>query len=65
MEQITILKQRENVKQFWRDIKRLGISENSKDSQIPLQVQLENGNMSSEMDVVLKKWMECFKALAT
>ena len=58
-----LLKQKKNVKQFWRDIKKLGISANSKDSQIPLQVQLEDGNMSSERDVVLSKWMECFKAL--
>ena len=58
-----LLKQKKNVKQFWRDIKKLGISENSKDSQIPLQVQLEDGNMSSERDVVLSKWMEYFKAL--
>ena len=64
MVQITIAtKTKKNVKQFWRDIKKLGISANSKDSQIPLQVQLEDGNMSSERDVVLSKWMECFKAL--
>ena len=36
-------------------------TENSKDSQIPLQVQLDC-NMSSERDIVLSKWMECFKA---
>ena len=58
-----LLKQKKNVKQFWRDIKKLGISENSKDSQIPLQVQLEDGNMSSERDIVLSKWMECFNTL--
>ena len=34
-----LLKQKKNVKQFWRDITKLGISENSKDSQIPLQVR--------------------------
>ena len=50
-----LLKQKKNVKQFWRDIKKLGISASSKDSQIPLQVQLEDGNMSSERDVVLSK----------
>ena len=55
-----LLNKRKNVKQFWRGI---GISESSKDSQIPLQVHLEDGNMSSERDVVLSKWMECFKAL--
>ena len=26
-------------------------------------MQLKDGNMSSERDVVLSKWMECFKAL--
>ena len=39
-------------------MKQLGISANSKDSQIPLQVQLEDGNMSSERDVVLHEQMD-------
>ena len=61
MEQISIAtKTKEKCKAI---LERLGISANSKDSQIPLQVQLEDGNLSSERDVVLSKWMECFKAL--
>ena len=52
--------QTHNPQQFWREINKLG-PRKAKD--IPMEIRLENGECSSDLDVVLKKWGEDFANL--
>ena len=52
--------QTHNPQQFWREINKLGPR---KSNEIPMEVRLENGECSSELEVVLKKWGEDFANL--
>ena len=50
-------------RQFWRDIRSLGISESGKPTNIPAEIELKDGSISSDKGVVLNKWYTCFKSL--
>lgn len=49
-----------NPQLFWREINKLGPR---KDSKIPMEMMLENGDLEHKVDVVLNKWENDFEAL--
>ena len=58
-----LFKQKRSPRQFWQDKRNLGISESGKPTNIPAEVELEDGSICSDKGVVLNKWYTCFKSL--
>ena len=58
-----LMKQKKNIKQFWRDIKNLGLQTIGREDHIPFEILREDGSISSEENEVINKWYSCFKSL--
>ena len=57
-----LLQQRKNSRLFWKKVKKLGIVGTESES-IPMEVELEDGSVSSDKSVVMGRWLTSFKSL--
>ena len=57
-----LLQQKQNSRQFWKKVKKLGVAGIESQS-IPMEVELEDGSISSDKCVVMSKWLASFKSL--
>ena len=57
-----LLQQKQNSRQFWKKVKKLGVAGIESQS-IPMEVELEDGSISSDKSVVMSKWLASFKSL--
>ena len=57
-----LLQQKQNSRQFWKKVKTLGVAGIESQS-IPMEVELEDGSISSDKSVVMSKWLASFKSL--
>ena len=51
-----LLQQKQNSGQFWKKVKKLGAAGIESQS-IPMEVELEDGSISSAKSVVMSKWL--------
>ena len=53
--------QKKNSRKFWMDVKKLGLTSAKTRKEIPLEVTLEDGSISSNINDVTNRWINCFK----
>ena len=57
-----LLQQKQNSRQFWKKVKKLGVAGIESQS-ISMEVELEDGSISSDKSVVMSKWLASSKSL--